>query len=141
MEQTFGERLRILRKRRGMTQGDLAQALGVSVQTMVRYESLSLEEIRPARVKKIADALGVDVSELTGADPGTEEGEESIRILTRGLRSMDPDQRDRLIRMMMPIVREYQMMGTSAGGSERTETGRTGSPRRRRSGHSPEGSR
>ena len=99
MEQIFGERLRMIRKRRGMTQADLARALGVTVQTVVRYESLRLEEIRPGRLAAIAGALDVDVKELTGAPE--EHGEEEIRMLTRGLRNMDPSQRENLIRLMI----------------------------------------
>ena len=106
MEQTFGERLRMLRKRRGMTQGDLAEALGVTVQTVVRYESLRLEEMRPGRLKAIAEALGVSLPELTGETESPAEAE--IRTLTRGLRNMEPEQRDNLIRLMMPLVMQYQ---------------------------------
>ena len=106
MEQTFGERLRMLRKRRGLTQGDLAEALGVTVQTVVRYESLRLEEMRPGRLKAIAEALGVEMAELTGEAESPAEAE--IRTLTRGLRNMDPEQRDNLIRLMMPLVMQYQ---------------------------------
>ena len=104
LTQTFGERLRVIRKRRGMTQADLARALGVTVQTIVRYESLRLEEVRPARLAAIAAALGVEERELTG-----EAGEdEALSMLTRGLKNMDPEQRENLIRVMMPFVMQYQ---------------------------------
>ena len=110
MEQTFGERLRMLRKRKGMTQGDLARALGVTVQTVVRYEGLRLEEIRPARVEALVRILGVDSRELTGESglPG-DPGEEEIQVLARGLRSMDPRRREDLIRLIMPLVEQYRM--------------------------------
>ena len=107
MVQTFGERLRVLRKRRGMTQADLAQAMGCTVQTIVRYESLLLEEVRPARLKAFAEALDVDERELTGAWD-EDESEEEISLLTRGLKRMDPAQRSSLIRMMMPLVMQFQ---------------------------------
>ena len=109
MEQIFGERLRMLRKRKGMTQGDLARALGVSVQTVVRYEGLRLEEIRPARVEALARALGVDPMELTGEgeDPDAS-AEEEIQVLARGLRSMDSRRREDLIRLIMPLVEQYR---------------------------------
>ena len=112
MEQTFGERLRMLRKRRGMTQGDLARALGVTVQTVVRYEGLRLADLRPARLEEIAQALQVSVRELTGEE---DPAERDIRILTRGLRNMEPAQRENLIRLMMPLVMQFQK-------EEKTET-------------------
>ena len=109
MKQTFGERLRIIRKRRGMTQGDLAAALGVTVQTVVRYESLETEDIRPARLQAIADALQVAPSELTGEREEQDvQAEEEIQVLTRGLRSMDPSRRENLIQLMMPLILKYQ---------------------------------
>ena len=106
MTQTFGERLRILRKRRGMTQADLARLLGVTVQTVVRYEGLRTEDLRPAKVEAIASALDVDPRDLAGW-PEDAAGDE-VEILARGLRNMDPGQRERLIQMMMPLIREYQ---------------------------------
>lgn len=110
MEQNFGELLRMLRRRRGMTQGDLARALGITVQTVVRYESLpSSAALRPARLKEIADVLGVGVPQLSGAAP--EEEEEEIAVLARGLRRMDPARRESLISLMMPFILQYQKEG------------------------------
>jgi len=114
IEQTFGERLRVIRKRRGMTQGDLAKALGCTVQTVVRYEGLTLEEVKPARLRKIADALHVDERELTG-DYG-DEGE--IGVLTRGLKNMEPERRSQLIQLMMPLVMHYQRGGAEQNHEE-----------------------
>ena len=61
-------------------------------------------KIRPVRADAIAEALKVNVRELTGEDPD----EAEIRVLTRGLRNMDPVQRGNLIRLMMPFVLQYQ---------------------------------
>ena len=104
MQQSFGERLRMLRKRRGMTQTDLARALGWTVQTVVRYESLRLDEVRPAKLKAIADALRVEEAELKGeqSDSGM------MGVLTRGLRNMEPAERDSLIELVMPYVMRHQ---------------------------------
>ncbi len=116
MEQTMGERIRMLRKRRGMTQGELAEALGVTVQTIVRYEGLRKAEMRSGRLEAIAAALRVSVEDLTGEKEDREEQE--IQILTRGLRNMEPAQREYLIRLMMPLVLQYQMERKATEGQE-----------------------
>lgn len=106
MDQIFGDRLRLLRKRKGMTQSDLARAMGVTLQTIVRYEGLTLEEVRPARLKAFAQALDVDERELTGeADLADSE---DIRILTRGLQQLSPERRKALISLVMPYILQNQ---------------------------------
>ena len=106
VDQIFGDRLRLLRKRKGMTQSDLARAMGVTLQTIVRYEGLTLEEVRPARLKAFAQALDVDERELTGeADLADSE---DIRILTRGLQQLSPERRKALISLVMPYILQNQ---------------------------------
>lgn len=105
-DQTFGERLKILRKRRGMTQTDLAKAMGITVQTVVRYEGLGIEDVKRDRLRAFARALRAEEWELTGEDP--DEAEEDIRVLTRGLKDLDPERRKRLIELIMPIVEDYR---------------------------------
>ena len=119
MEQTFGERVRFIRRRRGMTQADLARALGCTVQTVVRYEGLRLEEVKPAKVKEIAAALKVDEAELTGGAP--DEEERQINILTRGLRKMSPEQRESVVKLVMAFMDAHQLMPDEEDGEDDEE--------------------
>ena len=59
------EKLREIRKARGMTQGRLATVTGINRVTIARYET---EKISPTlkNAEKIAEALGVTVNELIG---------------------------------------------------------------------------
>jgi transcriptional regulator with XRE-family HTH domain len=50
------------RKIKGMTQAQLAQAMGVSIPTVQRWEAGA--EPRPGKLAKLADLLGVDVGTL-----------------------------------------------------------------------------
>ncbi|CCA91901.1 MULTISPECIES: helix-turn-helix domain-containing protein [unclassified Novosphingobium] len=61
--ETLGERLHRLRKLRGMTQGELAEKLGVSKPTVWAWEQ---DRARPIedRIEPIAQALGVTASDL-----------------------------------------------------------------------------
>jgi len=52
---------------RGMNQVDLAKASGVAQNTISEIE-LGKREARPGTLKKLAEALGVEISDLLGAD-------------------------------------------------------------------------
>lgn len=59
----IGKNIRALRKQAGLTQIDLAQALGIKQQVIVRYEK---GEVNPevAKLPALAKALGVQIEEL-----------------------------------------------------------------------------
>ncbi len=61
------EALRRIRTMRGMNQVDLAKVSGVAQNTISEIE-LGKREARPGTLKKIADALNVEISDLVGAD-------------------------------------------------------------------------
>lgn len=64
MSQTIGEKIREIRKARGLTQKELGEKAGIAEPTIRRYE---LGKLNPKieTVKKIADALGVDAWNLS----------------------------------------------------------------------------
>jgi transcriptional regulator with XRE-family HTH domain len=59
------EALRRIRTMRGMNQVDLARASGVAQNTISEIE-LGKREARPGTLKKLADALGVEISDFFG---------------------------------------------------------------------------
>ena len=61
----FAEQLRITRKRKGLKQVELAEALGVSIDTVRRWEAGSFEP-RVSDLRNLATVLGVSASELLG---------------------------------------------------------------------------
>lgn len=61
---TTGEKLKRLRRGRGMTQADLAEASGVAQSTIAQIERATRKEPRPGTLKKLAPALGVEIAEL-----------------------------------------------------------------------------
>lgn len=58
--QTMGERLAAARKRRVMSQEELAEAAGVPVVTISRIENGHTEAPRPSTARKLAVALDVE---------------------------------------------------------------------------------
>lgn len=68
-------RLRPLRKQQAMTQRDLAALAKVGYVTISRLErgETPLDAVRPSTIKKLAQALKVEVSVLTMCGPGPAE--------------------------------------------------------------------
>ena len=64
MARHIGERVRTIRKRRALTQAELAEAANLSVDTISKVEN-GLHEPRPPTVRKLAGALQVEVEILT----------------------------------------------------------------------------
>lgn len=59
----IGERLKKLRENKNMTQGDVAEALGVNTATISKYESNSLEPSIES-IKKLANLYNITIDEL-----------------------------------------------------------------------------
>lgn len=66
---SFGQRLQSVRKRRGMTQRELASASGISVSLIRKLEQGERADTRTETVRKLAVALGVATMALLGDDP------------------------------------------------------------------------
>ena len=61
---TFGEKLAELRARKGMTQTQLANTSGVAFRTIQNWEGGARTPRSVDQAKKVADALGVEVTSL-----------------------------------------------------------------------------
>ena len=62
----IGDKLKALRRAKGMTLLELADAIGTSKQTIHRYENGIISNIPPEKIEAIAEALEVSPSELMG---------------------------------------------------------------------------
>jgi transcriptional regulator with XRE-family HTH domain len=62
---TQGERVRLLRRRRGWTQRELAERAGVTHTTIVRLERGGSDP-NISTIRKVAEALGVSPAEVLG---------------------------------------------------------------------------
>ena len=60
----IGEKIRISRIKKGMTQEELGSALGVQKSAIAKYESGRVVNIKRTTLKKISDILGIAPSEL-----------------------------------------------------------------------------
>ena len=64
----LGERIRELRKARGMTQEELADTLGVTQALIASYET-ARRSIPLRKLVVLADALGISIEEVVGRSP------------------------------------------------------------------------
>ena len=69
----FGEQLASARTDRGMTQGELAEKLGVT-QRVITYWEREPVALKPEQLSALADALGVTTDTLLGRDDGKRRG-------------------------------------------------------------------
>lgn len=67
-EKMLAERLRKIRKERGLTLGELAKLAGTSAQNIHRYENGQITNVPLDRIEAMAAALGVAPAELAGWD-------------------------------------------------------------------------
>lgn len=77
---TIGERIKMLRKTRGMNAETLAEKLGVAASTIYRYEKGEIMKVSIESIPPIAQALGVSPAALMGWEDLPEMDEKITRI-------------------------------------------------------------
>ena len=116
---TIGERIAMLRNRRGMTQSQLGEAIGETKQTIYKYERGIVTNIPLPKVEALAKALRCPPVALTGWEDGSEESQppandtpaqeeipEEIRMIARAGQKMSPERRQDMLRMLMMVYPE-----------------------------------
>ena len=108
-----GARIRAARQARGMTQHDLADAVGVSRSAVAQWETDRAGQVR-ANLARIAAALGVSVGYLVtgGAPDGPPAAEDATELaLLRLYRACTPDDRTLLLRTARRLARPTESFG------------------------------
>ena len=98
--ESFGARLREVRRAHGETQPELARILGLSRSAVSMYES-GEREPKYELLTAIAAHYGVEVDYLLGRDVPAREAagdDADIRMIARAGRKMTPEQRENLLR-------------------------------------------
>jgi transcriptional regulator with XRE-family HTH domain len=108
MDNTFGERLRELRKKRRMNRDDLGQILGVSGNAVTAYET-GKRNPRKAVIDQICDYFGVRYDWMTGASEYRTD-DEYIRAMVESSGEDFADEHEgRILRSdEMKLVRAYR---------------------------------
>ena len=74
----FGGKLRRTREKKGMSQDDLADLAGLHRTVISRHE-LGKTDVKLSSVVKLANALGITVSELCSEISGPQRGERGLQ--------------------------------------------------------------
>lgn len=105
---TTGERIKELRKARGMNAEKLAELCCVSPSTIYRYEKGEIENFGYDKLQPIAAALGVTPAELLGIEKtashsadGYSEKEQRFLALLRQLDDLDQEAIERRMKAML----------------------------------------
>lgn len=105
---TTGERIKELRKARGMNAEKLAELCCVSPSTIYRYEKGDIENFGYDKLQPIAAALGVTPAELLGIEKtanhmadGYSEKEQRFLALLRQLDDLDQEAIERRMKAML----------------------------------------
>ena len=106
--------IRFFRKQRGLTQSQLAEAIGETRQTVYKYETGIVRSVPAHKLEKIASVLACTPAELAGWDTQTSPviseasspylTEEEIRLLEAWHQATDKERR-----IISDILSEYGM--------------------------------
>ena len=102
------EKIKFLRTRKGMTQEELGNAIGVKKAAVNKYETGRVVNIKRSTLQKLADVLGVPPAQLLDDPDETEllpavEISESERELLNLIDSLTPDQKKLIMNMIKEL--------------------------------------
>lgn len=102
---TFGEHTATLRKRKGLSQGDLGKAVGTSGDIIGKYER---DEVKPSIevASKIADALEVGMDFLMGKT--TAEIDKKTLKRLQDIQKLPQEERDMVFKVIDSLLRDYK---------------------------------
>jgi len=104
----IGSRIRTSRKAAGLTQSELAEAIGVEPESVNRIENGKLNPARET-LQKVAAALGVKLASLLDDDSPVQVAKPSLtparRRLLRVVDGLDDDQIEVLVRALENLLR------------------------------------
>lgn len=105
----WGERIRASRRRGGLTQGDLARAIGVALPTVVRWEHGDAVCKVPEVREKLAVVLGVELKWLETGEAGVDD------MLIVAARRVPPGLRRAALAMLRGLIDMGEQVAGPAG--------------------------
>jgi repressor LexA len=121
----LNDHIKEYRKRAGLTLEQVAQRIGVSRQTVQRYESGVIANIPPDKIEKLATAFGIDPSVLMGwNEPKEDRNRNQANYFTFKIKnqSMEPElhENDTVFVRVQSEVKNGQLAIVKVGNEEAT---------------------
>lgn len=107
---TKGDRIRDLRKAKGITQSEMARLLSTTKQTISKYEKGIVTNIPSDRIEALAKILETTPEYILGWNleeekPATDDGlTDSVRTLVEFAKSVPEDKAEMILRVIQSIV-------------------------------------
>ena len=101
-----GEKIKVLRKQRGISAEQIAEAIGVSPSTIYRYENNEIASMKIHNLKAIANLLNTDASYLMGwnGDAASNTLTASEEALLSDFRQLNEEGRDKVAAYTSDLV-------------------------------------
>lgn len=110
-----------------MTLEDVAEKVGVSRATVLRWESGEIESVRSDKIAQLAQALSMSPAQLMGWD-NEPASTPTYTILSRGARQLREDQQKQLLDVARALFKEAFTDGERGQSAPVTGPGRAGWP-------------
>ncbi|GEP19833.1 helix-turn-helix domain-containing protein [Pediococcus argentinicus] len=104
----IGSRIKLIRTTLGMTQEELAELSGLSVNYLSRIERTNNQNITIQKLVSIADSLGVSIMDLIGNDSDVNNRPEYLKVLIKQLNKLDNEDAEQLSHSFLKIVELFE---------------------------------
>lgn len=102
----IGERIRAIRENTGLTLEELSEKIGISKQTLSRYETGAIKNIPISNIEALAEALNVPLSYLMGYGKDTPKNEKIANYITDTYLKIDREKQDFLLHIIESLSRD-----------------------------------
>lgn len=113
-----GEKIKVLRKQRGISAEQIAEAIGVSPSTIYRYENNEIASMKIHNLKAIANLLNTDASYLMGwnGDAASNTLTASEEALLSDFRQLNEEGQDKVSEYTSDLVASGRYIKTDQDG-------------------------
>lgn len=104
---TFGAKLIMLRKQKALSQGEIADKVGVSRDAISKYER---DEMAPSvdNAKKLAQVLGVSIDFLVNEDAKEELLDSEAVTRIKDIQKLPTEEKTKIFAVVDALVRDYK---------------------------------